>query len=161
MMKSTKLCIVFFAVIIGGKLAYAQSGGSGSPNFGNLDILFLVENQERKLFQITTDGIVRSREIKVNLDLDWPDYVFKPNYSLMPLKQVESFISENGHLPNVPSAQEIKEDGISLGEMNRVLVEKVEELTLHLIEQQRLIEAQAKLLEAQQVRLEKLEAKED
>jgi len=70
--------------------------------------VFLVENQDRPLFQINNDGIVRTREIKVNLDAAWPDYVFKPNYDLMPLKQVELFISEKGHLPNVPSASEIE-----------------------------------------------------
>ncbi|MCO5260101.1 MAG: hypothetical protein M9916_08155 [Crocinitomicaceae bacterium] len=113
-------------------------------------VLFLVENHERSLFQISNDGIVRTREVIVNLDQSWPDYVFTPEYKLTPLKEVASFIKENGHLPNVPSAETIKENGIQLGEMNRVLLEKVEELTLHLIEQQ-------KQLDAQQKRIEELE----
>lgn len=114
--------------------------------------IFLIENNDRPLFQINNDGIVRAREIKVNLDSAWPDYVFQPNYSLQPLTDVHRYIQENGHLPNVPSAQEIEEEGVSLGEMNRILVEKVEELTLYLIEQQ-------KLIEAQNLRLNELETK--
>ncbi len=115
-------------------------------------VLFLVENHERALFQISNDGIVRTREVIVNLDQSWPDYVFTPEYKLTPLKEVASFIKENGHLPNVPSAETIKENGIQLGEMNRVLLEKVEELTLHLIEQQKQLDAQQKRI----VELEKL-----
>lgn len=118
-----------------------------SPTYGAAPI-FVIENNERTLFQINNDGIVRSREIKVNLDATWPDYVFEPSYLLQPLSEVAQFIKANGHLPNVPSAQEIEADGVSLGEMNRVLLEKVEELTLHLIEQQKLIEAQNERLEA-------------
>lgn len=122
-----------------------------SPTYGAAPI-FVIENNERTLFQINNDGIVRSREIKVNLDASWPDYVFEPSYLLQPLSEVAQFIKTNGHLPNVPSAEEIEADGVSLGEMNRVLLEKVEELTLHLIEQQ-------KLIEAQNTRLEVLETK--
>lgn len=126
---------------------------ANSPTYGNAPI-FLIENNERALFQINNDGIVRSREIKVNLEAAWPDYVFEPTYQLQSLTEVEEFIEENGHLPNVPSAEEIEEDGVSLAEMNRILLEKVEELTLHLIEQQKLLEEQAK-------RIESLETKND
>ena len=56
------------------------------------------------------------------------------------LKQVEEFIEENGHLPNVPSAQELTEEGLDLYEMNKILMEKVEELTLYIIEQNKKIE---------------------
>lgn len=118
-----------------------------SPTYGAAPI-FIIENNERALFQINNDGVVRSREIKVNLDAAWPDYVFEPTYCLQPLTEVEEYIVANGHLPNVPSAEVIEEDGVSLGEMNRILLEKVEELTLHLIEQQKLIEAQNERSEA-------------
>lgn len=90
----------------------------------------------------------------MNLDASWPDYVFDSSYQLQPLSEVEQYIKENGHLPNVPAAEIVKEDGISLGEMNRVLLEKVEELTLHLIEQQ-------KLIDLQNERLKALESKND
>lgn len=110
--------------------------------------LFLIENHERALFQVNNDGVVRSREIIVNLQQAWPDYVFKPDYELTPLNQVEEFITKNGHLPNVPSAEVVEKDGVELGEMNRILLEKVEELTLHLIEQQKMLQAQAARISA-------------
>lgn len=109
---------------------------SGSANNSTV---FLVENNQRKLFQINNDGIVRAREIIINLDNQWPDYVFSSSYSLQPLHAVEKYIKENGHLPNVPSAETVKEEGIAVGEMNKILLEKIEELTLHLIEQDKRI----------------------
>lgn len=106
----------------------------------NTTPVFLLENQTRKLFQVNNNGHIYARQIRVNLDVAWPDYVFKSDYNLMPLKELEKFIQVNGHLPNVQSAADIKENGLDLGESNRILTEKVEELTLYLIEQQKLIE---------------------
>lgn len=103
--------------------------------------VFLVENDDRKLLQIENNGLVRAREIKVDLATNWPDYVFEKEYKLKPLSYVKTFVDENGHLPGVPSAEKIKEDGIPLGEMNRILLEKVEELTLYLLEQDEKIKA--------------------
>ena len=79
------------------------------------------------------DGQLQAKEVKVTLS-GWPDYVFGEGYKLMSLDETEKFINENGHLPGVPSAQEVEEDGLSLGEMNARLMQKVEELTLHVIE---------------------------
>jgi hypothetical protein len=109
-------------------------------------LLFLIENEDRKLFQLTSDGVLRSREIIVDAD-NWPDYVFEDVYPLMSLKEIESFINENGHLPNIPSAQSVQEEGLDLGEMNRLLLEKIEELTLHIIQQQKEIDALKMILE--------------
>lgn len=114
---------------------------------GKKNMLLLIENTQQKLLQLDNNGLLRAREIKVDLN-SWPDYVFKKEYRLMPLKEVEAFISSNGHLPNVPKAEAIEADGVNLGEMNKVLMEKVEELTLYLIEQQKLIEAQQQRIEA-------------
>lgn len=77
----------------------------------------------------------------------WPDYVFKQDYILLSLKQVEQHIKEKGHLPNIPSAKEVEEKGsYSLGEMTKKLLEKVEELTLYTIQQEKRIKAlEAKL----------------
>lgn len=100
-----------------------------------------------KLLQLDHNGLLSAREVKVDLTA-WPDYVFKKEYELMPLKQVDNFIRTNGHLPNVPKAETIETEGLNLGEMNKLLMQKVEELTLYLIEQQKLIEAQQKRIEA-------------
>jgi hypothetical protein len=66
--------------------------------------------------------------------LFWPDVVFKPEYKLLSLVETENYIKANGHLPEVPSAETVKESGISIGEMNSILLKKIEEMTLHLIE---------------------------
>ena len=66
----------------------------------------------------------------------WADYVFEPDYNLIPLKSVKTFIDKNGHLPNVPSAKNIEESGLQVGDMMRIQQEKIEELTLYLIYQE-------------------------
>jgi hypothetical protein len=101
--------------------------------------IFLISNPERRLFQIGNDGVVRTREVFVNLKNDWPDYVFEKDYRLRPLSNLDAFIQEKGHLPGIPSAEEINQNGMNVGEMNRLLLEKIEELTLYLIEQEKRI----------------------
>lgn len=89
------------------------------------------------------DGI-KTEKVKVEVagSNDWADYVFKEEYELLPLKDVESFIDKNGHLPNFPSAgQIVEEGGFELKQMNVKLLEKIEELTLYIIEQEKRIEA--------------------
>lgn len=102
--------------------------------------IFIIENLNRKLLTLDHSGLLRAREIKIDTET-WPDYVFEKNYSLMPLKEVESYIEQNGHLPNIPSAEKMITEGIDLAEMNRLLLEKIEELTLHIIEQEKRIDA--------------------
>ena len=70
----------------------------------------------------------------------WSDYVFQKDYSLPSLLEVEEFIGENGHLPGVPSENEVLENGVDLSEMNTILLKKIEELTLYVINQQKEIE---------------------
>ncbi len=84
---------------------------------------------------------IMAAKVKVALPYTshWADYVFDKDYDLMPLDQVEEFISENKHLPNIPSAEELVEEGIDLGQMDAKLLEKIEELTLHLINQEKTI----------------------
>jgi hypothetical protein len=82
---------------------------------------------------LTVNGIIHSKEVKVDLDVPAPDYVFAPDYNLLPLSEVESYIKANKHLPEVPSAKQMGEEGLNLKEMNLLLLKKVEELTLHLI----------------------------
>ena len=79
------------------------------------------------------NGLLTAKEIKVTLT-DWPDYVFDDSYTMPSLETTEAYIKENGHLPGVPSAEEIEGKGLNLGEMNKILMQKVEELTLQVIE---------------------------
>ena len=87
-------------------------------------------------YRLSVLGKVACEEVLVDLKADWPDYVFDKGYDLPSLK---THISENGHLPGVPSAEEIEEKGFEVGEMNRLLMEKVEELTLYILEQEKRI----------------------
>ncbi|NHN27746.1 hypothetical protein FIA58_018850 [Flavobacterium jejuense] len=104
------------------------------------------ENPDSKL---TVKGSIHAEEVKVDLAIA-PDYVFekyydgysalKNEYKMPTLQEVEAYTKENKHLPEVPSAQEIKDNGLKLGEINAILLQKVEELTLYLIEQNKEIE---------------------
>ncbi len=78
-------------------------------------------------------GIIRGCEIIVDDINGWCDYVFEKEYELMPLNELESFIKENKHLPEIPSKSEVMKNGIHIGDMNVKLLKKVEELTLHII----------------------------
>ena len=80
------------------------------------------------------DGKVIAKEIEVKANV-WADYVFAPNYELKSLEEVEQFINENQHLPNVPSAEEVYKSGINVADISSKLLEKIEELTLYSIEQ--------------------------
>lgn len=71
----------------------------------------------------------------------FPDYVFEPGYSLMPLEQLSAFVSENGHLPDIPSAAQTAQDGLNMSQLQLKLLQKVEELTLYTLQQQAQIEA--------------------
>jgi hypothetical protein len=86
--------------------------------------------------KLSVNGTIRSTEIKVEHQ-NWPDYVFKDEYKLASLQETEKYIKEKGHLPGIPSAKEVGADGIALGSFNGKLLEKIEELTLHLIELQK------------------------
>jgi len=88
--------------------------------------------------KLAVRGTIRAQEIKVET-ANWPDYVFTDEYQLPTLKETAEFIDKNKHLPGVPKATEVEENGLSLGEMNRILLQKIEEMTLHLIKQQQQI----------------------
>ncbi len=89
--------------------------------------------------KLAVNGTIHSKEVKVDL-VGWPDYVFVDDYKLPSLKEVETHIKENGHLKNIPSAKEVEKNGIMLGEMNKKLLEKIEELTLYTIQQEKEIQ---------------------
>jgi len=84
--------------------------------------------------QLAVNGRITAKEVKVTVN-GLSDYVFAPAYRLRPLSEVDAFIKQNGHLPEVPSATEVARDGMDVGEMENTLLKKVEELTLYVIEQ--------------------------
>lgn len=103
--------------------------------------------------KLAVNGHVRATEIKVLADITVPDYVFEPDYDLRTLKETKEYITENKHLPEIPSAAEIGENGIDLGDMNMRLLKKIEELTLYQIElMERLEKAEKKITELEKAK---------
>ncbi len=91
---------------------------------------------------LSVDGLILAREVKIAIaSTHWADYVFNNDYKLMKLKEVEQFIKQNGHLPEVPSTKDVELNGVNVVETNAVLLKKIEELTLYLIEQNKEIES--------------------
>jgi hypothetical protein len=84
-------------------------------------------------YKLAVEGILGAREVVVTTS-PWADYVFRPGYRLQSLNEVSAYIQANGHLPEIPTEAEVKEKGISVGEMQAKLLAKIEELTLHMIE---------------------------
>ncbi len=91
--------------------------------------------------KLTVAGNINSREVKVTVDAG-ADFVFEKDYALPSLQEVEKFVTENKHLPEIASAKEMQKEGINLSEMNIKLLQKIEELTLYMIEQNKRIELQ-------------------
>ncbi len=89
-------------------------------------------------YKLDVNGTIRAKEIKVATG--WSDFVFDTDYNLPTLSEVEQYIAQHSHLPEIPSAEEVEENGISVGEMNAKLLQKIEELTLYVIEQNKQIE---------------------
>ncbi len=86
--------------------------------------------------KLDVKGTIHSQEVKVDMQ-GWSDFVFKKDYNLPTLEEVERHIAEKGHLENIPNEEEVLKNGINLGEMNAKLLQKIEELTLHVIEQEK------------------------
>lgn len=101
--------------------------------------MFSISNGVQKTFVVEASGLTRARKIKVDADV-WADYVFEDNYLLMPLTELENFLKEHKHLPSIPSEKVMKEEGIDVAEMNVKMMEKIEELTLYLIQQNKELE---------------------
>ncbi|MFD2033691.1 hypothetical protein ACFSKL_02755, partial [Belliella marina] len=122
--------------------------------YGNMGIG--ISPSQNYKFQV--NGTIRAKEVKLEAT-NWPDYVFEKDYELMPLEAVDSFIGENGHLPGLKPAKVYEKEGVNMMELNQKLLEKVEEVTLYLIQQQKLIESQSVLISKQQLELDRLTGK--
>lgn len=120
-----------FSISQNGSIRFViDNSGNGNVGIGTTD---------PQGYKLAVAGKIRATEIKVEA-LPWPDYVFSSSYKLPDLEATEQFIRENKHLPGIPSAKEVEKDGVNLGEMNSKLLQKIEELTLHLIEKDKQIQ---------------------
>lgn len=97
-------------------------------------------------YKMIVDGVVGVRKLKVTQAANWADYVFNKTYKLLPLNKLEQYILQNKHLPNVPTTAEVTKNGYDLNEIDSKLLEKVEELTLYVIEQDKQIKELKKQL---------------
>lgn len=117
----------------------------------NGNLLIGKTSQANSSYKLDVAGPIRANEIVVNTT--GADYVFEADYPLKTLDETKAFIRENGHLPGIPSAEDMQENGMSVGELNTKLLEKVEELTLYLIQQDEKLQEQQKMILELQRRL--------
>lgn len=125
---------------------------AGDPNrmfingtTGNVGIGTVSPNEK-----LTVNGTIYGKEVRVDLSVPGPDYVFDKDYPLLSLNEIKEYIEQNSHLPEVPSAEKMAENGIELGLMNMLLLKKIEELTLYLIQLQNTVDRQDEKIRALQ-----------
>ncbi len=141
---------------------YATSGAAYVQTHNNFDLLFSTNNGSAQMviqkatgnvgigtsnptFKLSVNGNIRSKEVVV--ETGWADYVFDEGYALRPLSEVEKFIQTNKHLPNIPSAENIQKNGLSVGQVQTKMMEKIEELTLYIIQLEKKINALSAIVE--------------
>ncbi|TKC12044.1 hypothetical protein FA048_00040 [Pedobacter polaris] len=112
-----------------------------------------IKTQDPGAYDLAVNGKIRSREIKVET-ANWPDYVFADNYQIPSLAELEKYIKANKHLPGIPSATEVEKNGIELGEMNKLLLKKIEELSIILIQKDKKMLAESERLKKVEEKLE-------
>jgi len=124
---------------------YISSNGSADPalmvSVGG-DWVTINTDTPKPGYELSVDGQIVCEELLVENSVDWPDYVFAENYPLRSLDEVEAHIKENKHLPGIPTAEDVKRDGLLIGEMQKRLMEKIEELTLYVIDQNKRLASQ-------------------
>jgi len=116
----------------GGKVGIKTEDFQGDHDFYVNGSVY-VKGDSPEVHSMYIEGSAIAEEIFVKLKLNWPDYVFAADYALMPLDEVAAFIEAEGHLPGMPSADQVAQQGIATGETIRLLTEKVEELMLYAI----------------------------
>jgi hypothetical protein len=134
---------------------WAKTGNNVNYTKGN--VLIGKTAQANSTYKLDVDGKIRASEVVVNTD--GADFVFEPDYKLYSLPELETYVKQNKHLPEIQSASEMQANGANLSELNTKLLQKVEELTLYLIEQNKKSEAQGKMIEAQNEKIKALTEK--
>jgi hypothetical protein len=118
-----------------------------------------INTDDTKGYKLAVNGSAIATSIKVKEFGNWPDFVFHKKHKLRTLTEVKKYIDKNSHLPEIPSAVEVKANGQDLGKMNRLLLKKVEELTLYLIQKDEQLKAQTENIKKQNLRIRKIEAR--
>lgn len=133
---------------------YLAGGAAGTARYIHISQAGVGIGTQTPQSELSVNGTVTAKKVKVTAT-GWADYVFLPGYQLPSLAEVERHIRENGHLKDIPSEKEVEKDGVDLGEMNKKLLAKVEELTLYLIEQNKKLEALEKWKTEQEAKVKK------
>ncbi len=129
---------VSYPVLSGGRIVFMTKAFNGGvqnklifDERGNLNVGMTAPNT--KSYKLAVEGTIGARKVKVTQET-WADFVFQAGYQLPSLQEVELYIQQYQHLPDIPSEKEVQKEGVDLGEMNRKLLQKIEELTLHVID---------------------------
>jgi len=131
---------------------------AGNPAiFVNTDNNVAIGTTNPAGYKLAVAGNMIAEKVKVKLQSGWPDYVFDESYILPSLQEVAAFAAKNKHLPGIPTAKEVEANGLDLGETDKKLLQKIEELTLYLINQDKQISSQQQLILEQQKTLQALE----
>ena len=138
----------------GARFHFVASGGTYIRGYGDQSVIFRngsdetlvtilhnggvgIGTADTKGHKLAVAGSVIAERVKVKLQSAWPDYVFRKDYQLPSLQELEQYILRHQHLPGIPAEGEVMKDGVDLGEMNKKLLQKVEELTLYIIRQEK------------------------
>jgi hypothetical protein len=155
----TKTLTVGTSNIINGTIAHFDGRVYISENDGSEEPLPSSTSDEYGNFLLWVEEGIVSNDLAILESSEWPDYVFDEGYNLPTLDNVASFVKENGHLHNMPSAEEVESKGFTVSDMTKRIVQTVEELTLYTIEQEKKIKAQMFVIEELTARLTILERK--
>lgn len=159
----TGLSLEFYGLQQGGgyyaPLSFTSNGNMvlvSGMNASSGNVLIGKTNQSNPNYKLDVNGNIRANKIVVNTT--GADYVFDPGFSLLPLDSLRQFIAKYHHLPDIPSASKLRAFGVDVGEMQKIQLQKIEELTLYIIMQNRIINKQQKVIEKLSERIDKIES---
>lgn len=165
MLSNQDASVDFFGLGALGNVVNGVSGftyGYIGQGFNNPMMTFLANGNigigttDPKGYKLAVAGNMIAESVKVQLKGSWADYVFEDDYKLKTLEETEAFVKKNKHLPEIPSAAEVKTNGIDVGEMNATLLRKIEEMTLQMIQLNKTVKKQQVSITNQQIEINKL-----